>query len=177
MNGLIYYIAAGILWAGLAAQLPDLRRHRKVPLKWTFCTVIFLSGLSFVLGAPPTVAFVNDLTGLPNVAAPLTYGTVTAFSAASLILIIQWRGGDPTRTRRTSRAWLGCYLGVITAQGTLFALGHTPVERREDFDTYYANTPFIREMIVLYLTAHLVAAVTTTFLCWRWARHVRRWTR
>ncbi|WP_326789414.1 MAB_1171c family putative transporter [Streptomyces sp. NBC_00151] len=173
MNGLIYYVAAAVLWTGLAAQIPDLRRHRRDRLKWTFCAVIFLSGLSFLLGAPPTVAIVNSATGITNMAAALTYGTVTAFSAASLILIVQWRDSD----FRTARAWLFSYVAVILAQSILFALGNTPVERREDFDTYYASTPFIREMIVLYLTAHAVAALTTTVLCWRWTRQVKRWTR
>ncbi|MFG2307860.1 MAB_1171c family putative transporter [Streptomyces sp. NPDC048566] len=177
MNGLIYYIAGGILWAGLAAQLPDLGRHRRDPLKWTFCAVIFLSGLAFVLGAPPTVAAVNRLSGVANLAALLTYTTVTAFSAASVILIVQWRTGDTGRARRTSRLWLCGYAVVLCAQGLLFALGDTAVERREDFDTYYAATPFTREMIVLYLAAHLVAAVTTTVLCWRFTRQVGRWSR
>lgn len=173
VNGLIYYVAAAVLWAGLAAQIPDLLRYRRDPLKWTFCVVIFLSGLCFLLGAPPTVALVNGVTGVPNMAAPLTYGAVTAFSAASLILIVQWRGAD----LRTARAWLVSYAAVILAQSILFGLGDTPVERREDFDTYYASTPFIREMIVLYLAAHVVAALTTTVLCWRWTRQVKRWTR
>ncbi|MET7982844.1 MULTISPECIES: MAB_1171c family putative transporter [unclassified Streptomyces] len=177
MNGLIYYLAAGVLWMGLAAQLPDLRRHRRDPLKRSFCAVILLSGLCFVLGAPPTVILVNRLTGIPNMAAPLTYGAVTAFGAASLILIVHWRGSDPVQVRRTSRAWLFSYLGVIAAEGVLFSLGNAPVERRADFDTYYATTPFIREMIVLYLMAHMVAAVTTTLLCWSWIRKVKRWTR
>ncbi|MFD5814767.1 MAB_1171c family putative transporter [Streptomyces sp. NPDC127038] len=173
MNGLIYYVAAAVLWTGLAVQIPDLVRHRRDPIKWTFCTVIFLSGLCFLLGAPPTVAMVNGVTGVPNMAAPLTYGAVTAFSAASLILIVQWRGSD----FRTARAWLFSYAAVILAESILFALGHTPVERREDFDTYYASTPFIREMIILYLAAHAVAALTTTILCWRWTRQVKRWSR
>ncbi|MFD6919368.1 MAB_1171c family putative transporter [Streptomyces sp. NPDC059944] len=177
MSGLIYYLAAAVLWTGLAAQLPDLWRHWRDPLKQAFCAVIFLSGVCFVLGAPPTVAMVNGLTGIPNVAAPLTYGAVTAFSAASLILIVHWRGTDPVRVRRASRAWLFSYLAVIATLGILFALGRAPVERRADFDTYYASTPFVREMIVLYLVAYLVAAVTTTLLCWRWTRQVRRWTR
>ena len=177
MNGLIYYLAAAVLWMGLAAQLPDLRRHRRDPLKRSFCAVILLSGLCFVLGAPPTVILVNSLTGIPNIAAPLTYGAVTAFGAASLILIVHWRGNDPAQVRRTARAWLFSYLGVIAAEGVLFSLGDAPVERRADFDTYYASTPFIREMIVLYLVAHMVAAVTTTLLCWSWIRKVKRWTR
>ncbi len=54
------------------------------------------------------------------------------------------------------------------AEVILFALGDTPVERPVDFEVYYANTPYIREMVVLYLVAHTVAGVLVTTLCRRW---------
>ncbi|WP_327411424.1 hypothetical protein OG458_42865 (plasmid) [Streptomyces sp. NBC_01281] len=177
MNGLVYYLASVVLWTGLIAQLPGLRRHRRDPLKLSLCAVIALSGLCFALGAPPTVGLINRVTGIPNLAALLTYGAVIAFSASSLILIVHWRGSDQARARRTAKAWLISYLAVLVTEAILFTLGNTPVERRADFDTYYASTAFIAEMIVLYLMAHVVAAVTTTVLCWRWTRHVKRWTR
>lgn len=47
---------------------------------------------------------------------------------------------------------------VITV---LFWAGRAPVEQTSLFDVYYANTPYIREMIVTYLVAllmYLVAA-------------------
>ena len=59
----------------------------------------------------------------------------------------------------------------------LFVLGDAPVERLRDLDTYYANTPFIREMIVLYLVALTVAGVAMNVMCWRWALQVRGWLR
>ena len=65
---------------------------------------------------------------------------------------------------------------IIAAQTALFAVGDAPVERLADFDTYYAHTPFIREMIVLYLVAHMAAALTTTVLCWRWTFQISGWT-
>ncbi|MEV6782416.1 hypothetical protein [Streptomyces sp. NPDC051098] len=46
------------------------------------------------------------------------------------------------------------------------------VEGRHDLDTYYAHTPLIREMIVLYLAAHLISDIVSTVLCVRWAREV-----
>lgn len=177
MDGWIYYLAAIALGIGLAAQLPSLRRAWRDPLKRTLCAVILLAGSCFALGAPSTVAFVNRITGVPNAAVPLTYGAVTAFSASSLALIIQWRGGDRDRVRRISRNWLIAYALVIALQIGLFAAGDAPVERRTDFDTYYAATPFVREMIVLYLVAHLAAALTTTVLCRRWTVEISGWTR
>jgi hypothetical protein len=176
VDGAIYYISAAVLWAGLAAQLPSLWRNVRSPLKRSLCTVVFFAGLCFALGAPPTVAAVNHVTGVPNAAAVLTYSAVTAFSAASLILILHWRGGDPDRVQRVCRRWLITYTAVTVLQGALFVAGEAPVERRTDFDTYYATTPFIREMIVLYLVAHMAAALTTTVLCWRWTGQIAGWT-
>ncbi|EKX64873.1 putative membrane protein [Streptomyces ipomoeae 91-03] len=171
-------MSAAVLWTGFAAQLPDLWHNWRDPLKRAFCAVIFLAGLCFALGAPPTVGFLNDAIGVPNAAACLIYGAVNAFSAASLVLIVHWRGADtPERVRRVSRSWLITYAVIIVAQSVLFAAGDAPVERRTDFDTYYATTPFVREMIVLYLLAHMAAAVTTTVLCWRWTLQISGWTR
>ncbi|MDX3644495.1 MAB_1171c family putative transporter, partial [Streptomyces sp. MB09-02B] len=178
MNGLVYFLAAAALWAGFAAQMPGLWRDRRDPMKRALCAVIFLAGCCFALGAPPTVGFVNRVVGLPNAAACVTYGAVNAFSAASLVLIVHWRGADdPARLRQVSRRWLLAYAVVIAAQTALFAVGDAPVERLADFDTYYAHTPFVREMIVLYLVAHMAAALTTTILCWRWTPRLSGWTR
>lgn len=177
MNGLVYFLAAAALWTGFAAQLPGLWREPRDPMKRALCAVIFLAGFCFALGAPPTVGFVNRVVGVPNAAACLTYGAINAFSAASLVLIVHWRGADdPERLRRVSRRWLLAYAVIIAAQTVLFAVGDAPVERLSDFDTYYADTPFIREMIVLYLVAHLVAALTTTVLCSRWTLQISGWT-
>ncbi|MDX2908366.1 MAB_1171c family putative transporter [Streptomyces griseiscabiei] len=178
MNGLVYFLAAAVLWTGTAVQLPGLWRDRHDPLKRALCTVVFLAGLCFALGAPPSVGLINRTVGVPNAAACVIYGAVNAFSAASLVLIVHWRGaGDPARLRRVSRRWLLAYAVIIVAQTVLFVLGDAPVERVADFDTYYAGTPYIREMIVLYLAAHMVAAFTTTVLCCRWTFQISGWTR
>ncbi|WP_226967408.1 DUF6545 domain-containing protein [Streptomyces phaeolivaceus] len=178
MNGLVYFLAAAVLWTGSAVQLPGLWRDWRDPLKRALCTVIFLAGVCFALGAPPTVGFINRIVGVPNAAACVIYGVVNAFSAASLVLIVHWRGADdPARLLRVSRRWLLAYAVIVVAQTVLFALGDAPVERLADFDTYYADTPFIREMIVLYLVAHMVAAFTTTVLCCRWTFQISGWTR
>ncbi len=43
------------------------------------------------------------------------------------------------------RGVVSVYAGVIVALWVLFALADVPVERLRDLDTYYANTPFMRE--------------------------------
>ncbi|MFE2043552.1 MAB_1171c family putative transporter [Streptomyces sp. NPDC059477] len=175
MSGLVNYISCAMLWLGLAVKLPDLLRHPQDPFLRAICAVLALAGLSFVLGAPPTVGAINDLSGIPNLAAPMTYATITAYSAASQVLVVCWRGGP--RTHRISRRWIVAYAFVVLGIAVTFALGEAPVERRTDLDTYYATTPFIAEMIVLYLVAHLVAVAFTTVSSLRWARQVHGWLR
>ncbi|WP_037672167.1 MAB_1171c family putative transporter [Streptomyces griseus] len=175
MNGLINYVSCGVLWLGLVVKAPDLVRHRRDPYLRAICAVLGLAGVCFFLGAEPTVAAVNDLSGIPNLAAPLTYASITAYSAASQILIVYWRGGP--HVHRTTRRWVVAYAFVLLGIATMFALGDAPVERRTDLDTYYATTPYLAEMIVLYLVGHLAAVSVTTVAALRWAREVDGWLR
>ncbi|MFE2536876.1 MAB_1171c family putative transporter [Streptomyces sp. NPDC059371] len=174
-DGLVQYVSCGVLWLGLAVKAPDLIRHWRDPQLRVICAVMALAGWCFAFGSPPTVGAINRLSGIPNLAAPLTYAVITAYSAMSLILVVYWKGGPDVG--RIARYLMVGYSGVLVGIALLFALGDAPVERRTDFDTYYATTPFTAEMIVLYLLAHL-AAVTTTALCsLRWARQVHGWLR
>ena len=172
-----YYLPAVALGIAFVAKLPALRRGWRNPLVRSVCFLVFAAGICFFFAAPPTIKAVNDLTGIPNFSGPLVYCIMSAFSCACLVLIVNWRGGPPELVRRSSRRWMAWYAAVITALPVFFALSNAPVERLRDLDTYYATTPFIREMIVTYLAAHMVAAVVTTTLCVRWARAVSEWLR
>jgi hypothetical protein len=175
MTGLVNYVSFGVLWVGLAAKLPDLARDRRDPFLRAICVVMAFASLCFLLGAPPTVGAVNRVSGIPNLAAPLTYASITAYSAASLVLILYWRGGPDVC--RVARRWVLSYAGVLVGIATMFALGEASEERRTDFDTYYATTPFTAAMIVLYLVAHLTAVTVTAIRCLSWARGVSGWLR
>ncbi|MFF3412231.1 MAB_1171c family putative transporter [Streptomyces sp. NPDC002742] len=172
-----YYLPALALWGGLAAKMPDLVRAWRDPLIRSVCWVIFLGGAGFVFAAPPTVAAVNHASGIPNLAAPLDYAIVSAYSASCLLLILHWRGGPAGHVRRLARRWQIGYVILITLLVVLFMMGDASVERRTDLDTYYATTPWIGQMIALYLLGHVTAAVTTTAMCWRWALQVHGWLR
>jgi hypothetical protein len=172
-----YYLPAIALGIAFVAKLPALWRGWRDPLVRSVHFLIFTAGICFFFAAPPTISTVNDLTGIPNFSAPLVYCIMCAFSCACLVLIVNWRGGPPETIRRNSRMWIAGYAAAIVALPFWFVLGDAPVERLRDLDTYYATTPFIREMIVTYLIAHIVSAVVTTSLCLRWAREVRQWLR
>ncbi|GGV30871.1 MAB_1171c family putative transporter [Streptomyces spectabilis] len=177
MQDSAYYFPAAALAVATAAKTPALIRHRHDPFLRSVCALLVLSVAVFFFAAPPTIAAVNDLTGIVNFSAPLVYCVMSAFSAACLALIINWRGGRPEDVRRAARGWITAYGVVIVLLITLFVRGDAPVERLRDLDTYYANTPYIREMIVLYLVSNTVAAVVMTTLCWRWSMRVHGWLR
>ncbi|MGW0732059.1 MAB_1171c family putative transporter [Streptomyces sp. NPDC002851] len=177
MRSTDYYIPAIVLGVALALKLPALVRRPRDPLLWSLCLLIFLDAMVFTFAAPPTIQAVNAASGVPNLAAPLTYSIVTALSASCWVLLICWHSGDPHTVRRVTR-W--CALGfaaVSVALFVLFFLGEAPVERLRDFDTYYATTPFVREMILLYLVAYGASCVGVSVLCWRWSRRVRSWVK
>ncbi|MGX2993613.1 MAB_1171c family putative transporter [Streptomyces sp. JNUCC 64] len=173
MNGPDYYIPAVATGFAFALKLPALVRHWHDPLLRSVCALLALGTSVFFFSAPPTIARVNRLTGIPNVSAPLVYVLLSAFSASCLVLMLNWRDGTAAATRRTTRRWVAGYAAVSLALITLFALGDAPVERLRDLDTYYANTPYVREMIVLYLTGLTVAGVAMAWLCLRWSLQVR----
>ncbi|MGW4565924.1 MAB_1171c family putative transporter [Streptomyces sp. NPDC004561] len=171
MSDLINYVSCGLLWLGLLAKAPDLLRRWRDPFLLALSSVLAFASLCFLFGAPHTVGLINGLSGVPNLAAPLTYAAITAYGAASLVLVVGWRGGPGTA--RAIRRWTLGYTAVLGGIAVLFALGDTSVERRTDFDTYYATTPYVAEMIVLYLVAHLTAVLVTACRSLSWARHLR----
>ncbi|WP_328971900.1 DUF6545 domain-containing protein [Streptomyces sp. NBC_00239] len=177
-EGADYYLPAAVLGTALLAKLPGLVRGWRSPTVRTVNLLLFLPCVAFVFSSAPTVTAVNRLTGISNLSALLVHCIMTAYSCASLVLLDYWRGGsgEDARTGRRVRVWkIGC-CAVIVALAGLFALGDVPVERPRDFDTYYAATPFICEMLVLYLLAYVAAGVATTVVCWNWLLDIDRRT-
>ncbi|GAA3853378.1 hypothetical protein GCM10023084_04480 [Streptomyces lacrimifluminis] len=175
---LVFGTPIAFLAAALVFKLPSIVRLWRDPLRRAVGGLLLLACGIFVLAAPPAVAWTNRVTGVPNIAAPLVYSFLVAFCGASLLLMIAWRGGltgpspGSARTRRTMRRVGAGHAGVIVALWALFALADVPVERRRDLDTYYARTPFMRELIALYLLAHTASCVLTYRLIRNWIRTV-----
>ncbi|MEU7425214.1 MAB_1171c family putative transporter [Streptomyces sp. NPDC040750] len=166
------WLPAAVLAAALLIKLPTIVRLRRDPLLHAIGGLLLLGCAVFVFSAPATIAWTNRLTGVPNFAAPWCYSLITAMSGACLLLTITWRDGpsdgSPAGRRPLCRV-LWVYSGVIVALWVLFLFADVPVERVRDLDTYYADTPFMREEILLYLVAHGVACVINARLIRDWA--------
>ncbi|GAA3776899.1 hypothetical protein GCM10022206_14610 [Streptomyces chiangmaiensis] len=173
-DNLGFYVAGGLLLVACLLKLPALVRARgRDRLLSSICALLLVGAGVLFTSAPRTIILVNRATGVSNFSAPLVYCALTGFSAASVVLVLNWRGGpDKEHTRRLSRRIIALYLLVWILIVTLYVLGDASVERRTDFDVYYAGTPYIREMILLYLLAHGLASFLCSCLCWRWSRDV-----
>ncbi|MFD8902549.1 MAB_1171c family putative transporter [Streptomyces ardesiacus] len=171
-NNTAFWICGSLLLLICAAKLPALIRRPHDQLLRAAVLLLFIGGWVFFLAAPDSIAMINRISGVPNFAAPLAYSALTGFAGASLLLIINWRPAPPRVTRRASRVCISAYALAIIAINALFWCGNASVEQLTLFDGYYAQTPFIREMIVLYLVAHAVGTLTTSVLCRRWSKQV-----
>ncbi|WP_329203253.1 MULTISPECIES: MAB_1171c family putative transporter [unclassified Streptomyces] len=181
MEGSDYYIPAFALAVALVVKLPSLWHSRRSPMSQAIFVIIAASAGGFAFAAPPSVERVNRLTGVSNVSALIVYCFLSCLSCASMVLLLHWRGGPEASVRRQTRMWIAATACVISTFCVLFALSDVPAERPRDLDTYYATTPFIGQMIVLYLTAHAATATVVMTKCWRWSAELRAakasWTR
>ncbi|MFE6639510.1 MAB_1171c family putative transporter [Streptomyces tendae] len=168
-----FWLIGVALAIGLIYKLPAVLNGGRNPLARQVAGLLVAAVCVFFFAAPATIAAVNDYVGIPNIAAPWVYSLLTGFSASCLLLIVKWRGGTPESLRRTTWWVYGSYGALIVALWACFALSDPGVERVRDLDTYYATTPWMREMILLYLLGHTVAVLTTSALLWTWESRVR----
>ncbi|MCX5001225.1 hypothetical protein OHB05_01090 [Streptomyces sp. NBC_00638] len=169
---LVVYLAAGLLALSAVLLFRRPRTALRNPLTASTCATVAIGAVCFTCSAPVTLSAVNRLTGIPNFGAPLTYSMISAYSCSVIILLIQWRGGPPELVRRSTLHGIIVYGLLIAAIIVLFTLADAPTERLTDLDTYYANTPYMREMIVLYLVGHGACALVMSAVCVRWLREV-----
>lgn len=173
MTGSDYFIPAGVLAIALVVKAPSFWRSWHSPMSNSIFVILAASAAGFVFGAPPTIERVNRITGVPNISALIVYCILSCLSCGSIVLLIHWRGGAEEILRKHTRIWIAATAALITTFCVLFSLSSVPIEQQRDFDTFYANTPYVREMIVLYLTAHIATSLVVATKCWRWARELR----
>jgi hypothetical protein len=166
-----FLVIAAVLAIGLLYKLPAVLRGGRNPMARQVAGLLVLACSVFTFAAPSNIAAMNALTGITNFSAPWVYSLITGFCASCLLLIVKWRGGQ---TIRRATWWVyGSYGTLLTAIWACFFLSDHHVERLRDLDTYYANTPWMREMIVLYLLGHTVAVLITSVLLLTWEPRVR----
>ncbi|MGW1531192.1 hypothetical protein [Streptomyces aureus] len=176
-SGLVFYVPGVVLLIVVAIKAPSLKRTWRDPATLPSNAILLIGAAVCVLSAPPTISAVNAFTGIANFSGPLVYSGMSALSAAYLVLMIAWRGGPRSAIKRRTLLVVALYTLVIIGIVVLFGLADVPVERTRDMDTYYATTPYMREMILLYLAFHTLATVALTGMCLSWRRMITGVTR
>ncbi|MEV7126883.1 MAB_1171c family putative transporter [Streptomyces sp. NPDC093260] len=163
-----YAVPTVLLAIALFSRAPTfLRAWRDPEVRATTLLLLWATAVLVVI-TPANIDRLNRLTGVPNIASPWAYSFLTASCATGLAMIIRWREAPSPRRQRTIRRLYAAYAGVVVALWATFALADAPVPRIYDLDTYYANTPWMREHILLYLLAHLASCVVSTRLLAKW---------
>ncbi|MFJ6570656.1 hypothetical protein ACIQNU_24890 [Streptomyces sp. NPDC091292] len=174
---IVFYVPGVVLLFTAVLKLSTAKESWRDPLLAASCALLLVGSFVCLLSAPATIGVVNGLTGIANFSAALVYSGMTALSACYLVLMIIWRGGPADRIGRACLLVTGVSVLVVIGIVVLFALADVPVERTRDLDTYYATTPYMREMIMLYLVFHTAATVALASMGLCWLREVRDLTR
>ncbi|MEU3603385.1 MAB_1171c family putative transporter [Streptomyces sp. NPDC006798] len=173
-----YALPAVALAVALAIKTPGIVRAwgRESDMRAVGGLLVMAIGV-FVSAVPTNIARVNDLFGVANIAAPIVYSLLVSFCGLCLVLIIVWRD-DPSASRTRRIRWVvTVYAAVVIGLWATFVPADVGVERLRDLDTYYADTPWMREHILLYLAAHSVATAVAARLLWTWIPRVGGWLR
>lgn len=171
-----YVVPLVLLATALAFKLPTfVRAWRDPDVRATTLLLTWATAVLVVI-TPVSIHRLNVLTGIPNIASPWAYSFLTAFCATGLTMIMRWREEPSERRRRRMIRVHWIYAGVVVALWGTFLLAHVPEPRIYDLDTYYANTPWMREHIVLYLSAHMASSMVAASMLWTWFPEVtNRW--
>ncbi|MFF9819281.1 MAB_1171c family putative transporter [Streptomyces sp. NPDC014006] len=171
-----YAVPTVLLAVALLLKLPTFLRAWRDPEVLATTLLLFWATSALVVIIPVNIERLNELTGVPNIAAPWAYSFLTASCATGLTMIMRWREEPSARRRRRIRRIYWMYAGIIAALWVTFLLADTPQERIYDLDTYYASTPWMREHILLYLVAHVASCLTAVYMLWKWFHEVEnRW--
>ncbi|MYW46718.1 MAB_1171c family putative transporter, partial [Streptomyces sp. SID161] len=167
-----YAVPAALLAVAFVIKLPLLRRAWQDPILRATALLLGIGAVVFASLPPASLHRINLLVGIPNFASLWVYSLLAVYCGACLWLIITWREPpSAVRRRRTRLVWMA-YTVIVVGLWTTFLLGDHRAERLRDFDTYYADTPWMREFVLLYLLAHLVSALVAAGMLWAWYREL-----
>ncbi|MFG2603095.1 MAB_1171c family putative transporter [Streptomyces sp. NPDC048514] len=171
-----YALPTLLLALALALKAPTLVRAWRDPDVRATTLLLALATAVLVVITPVNIDRLNKLTGIPNIASPWAYSFLTAFCATELTMIMRWREEPSARRRRRMITVYWVYAGIIAALWVTFLLADVPRPRIYDLDTYYANTPWMREHTMLYIVAHTVSCLVAASMLWKWFPEVtNRW--
>jgi hypothetical protein len=174
----VYGVLAVISWSAFFFKLRDLVRdpgNRELRL---LCLAIATFATPFVVASPWAYVRIDRALGVTNIATLFIYTSVAVCLASFMALLVSWSSAKD-RIRLWHRALVAYAVISVASMVTLFWLGDvSDGEHVVDFDVHYADTPYIREFLLVYVVLFVVGMIGLAFMCWRYAKAVHRpWLR
>jgi hypothetical protein len=152
----------------LAYKIWQVRSRWDNPRIWALWAAVFFFAIAQLLSVPDSSVWLGEVTGIPNLARPLTYCTACATAASFLTLALVWR--YPPRSAWPKVRWvLSIYGLIIVLIIALFVMSTVPEERPLDFPTYYAEQATVTTLMLVFLSSAITAFAILGYWCFTWA--------
>ncbi|MFR9770446.1 MAB_1171c family putative transporter [Nocardia sp. SC052] len=172
-GGVGVFAFAAFLWrTGLALRNPGN------PARWAVAFAILTAGIGFEAAVPRTYTWIDDVSGVPNLASLVVYGAIAGAVLAQVVwtgFMVAEREPDASAARRV----LVPPVLVPVVLAALFTAAPVHDESHPtDFDDHYAKVPLAVAFLGVYLTVYSAALIRIIVLCRRWMGEVDRiWLR
>lgn len=170
-RSIAFLACAAMAWSAAGYKVSALRRDPRNPALWALVLSIVFPAAAFTLATPVAHQAVDRALQRPNLATLLTYSSVVAYSATTLVMLWYWQ--LPVRLAgRRARLVVAAYLPLLIAMAVLFLAGKVPAEHPDDFDETYARQPLIGAFLLVFVVAMGVGLAAVSHRSWLLARHV-----
>lgn len=175
---LVYGVLAVISWSAFLYKFRDLLRDWRNRELRLVCLSIATFATPFVVASPWLYVRIDRLLGITNIATLVVYCSVAICITCFLALLVSWSSAQ-NRVRMWHRLIVSYAVVTVAAMITFFSLGDvSDGEHHVDFDTHYAETPYITEFLLVYQLLYTVGMVGLLKMCWRYSKVVDRvWLR
>ncbi|WP_051020401.1 MAB_1171c family putative transporter [Nocardia araoensis] len=172
-GGVGVFASAAFLWrTGLALRNPGS------PARWAVAFAILAAAIGFEAAVPRTYTWIDDVSGVPNLASLVVYGAI----ASAVLAQVVWTGfmvADREPDAGAARRVLVLPVLAPAVLTALFAVAPVHDESHPtDFDDHYAKVPLACAFLGVYLAVYSAALIRIVVLCLRWMGEVDRiWLR
>jgi hypothetical protein len=169
VKSVIYPISAAVSFAAVFWRVRLLRQGRD-PASVTVAICFALAGIVFTTSTPAVSAWLDRLTGVPNVGAFCIHMSAVALSFAIQVQVINWAYDSEVAAVRIRRR-IVVLAGYVAVMSALF-VGSAPPTRREHYllDAAEHGGPGSLTYLGLYLVALGVGYGMSAGMSWQFAK-------
>jgi hypothetical protein len=168
MKAVIFPLCAALAFAVLVPRLWVLRRNWRNPPLAALCSLLFLVTTLFTLSVPAVSAWIDAVTGLPNLAAFCIHGAIVTASFSMHGLTIFWTYPLTEAWPRLRRQLV--VLGIVLTIMLGLFLGAGITDRQEHYLLDNVRNPVVAVYVVFFVAVLARGQVAIALGCWRYAR-------